>query len=360
MSESKSTKSGAPSIGAEQISLLEKLCNANAVAGEEGEIRKIVLDEVRPFAADCRIDTMGNVLVTCPSPAPNAMRVMLAAHMDEVGFMIVDEDEGGLYKFEIVGGIDARQLVGKSVTVGKQRLPGVIGAAPIHLTTPDERKKTLAVDALRIDLGTGGAGKVKVGDRATFGTTFLQTGPSLRAKALDDRLGVAILIELVKHPPANIQLLAAFTVQEEVGLRGAHVAAYAMDPQIGIAVDSVPSNDLPMWDGSENARYNTRLDCGPVIYVVDGLTINDPRLIGHFSRTGDELQIPYQLRQPGPGGTDAGAIHLQRSGIPSVSISVPGRYAHSAVGLARLEDWENTLRLLFEGLGRLTTAVLDR
>ena len=360
MTDLNSNNSQSPSIGAEQIALLEKLCNANAVAGDEGEVRKIVLEEVKPYAAECRVDALGNVLVTCKAQGENLLRVMLAAHMDEVGFMIVDEEEGGLYKFEIVGGVDVRQLVGKTVSVGKQHLPGVIGAAPIHLTTPDERKKSLQVESLRIDLGTAGAGKAKVGDRATFGTVFQQIGPSLRSKALDDRLGVATLIELVKHPPMNVQLLVAFTVQEEVGLRGAEVAAYALDPQFGFAVDSTPANDLPMWDGTENGRFTTRLDHGPVIYVHDGLTISDPRLIRHLTQTGDTLGIPYQFRQPGPGGTDAGAIHRQRAGIPSVSVSVPGRYAHSAVGLARLEDWKKTLSLLYESLVRMTPAVLER
>jgi endoglucanase len=155
-----------------------------------------------------------------------------------------------------------------------------------------------------------------------------------------------------------VELLAAFTVQEEIGLRGARVAAYAFHPDLALVIDSTPANDLPVWDGSENARYNTRLDAGPAIYVADGATLSDPRLLRWLFETGDTLGIPYQLRQPGGGGTDAGAIHRVRDGVPSVSISVPGRYAHTAIGLARLSDWQNTLALVFAALMRLDDRLL--
>jgi endoglucanase len=166
------------------------------------------------------------------------------------------------------------------------------------------------------------------------------------------------LIELIKHAPSNVDLLAAFTVQEELGLRGARVAAYALDPDLAIAIDSTPANDLPVWDGSENTFYNTRLDAGPALYIADSTTLSDPRLVRHLAQTGDALGIPYQFRQPGGGGTDAGAIHKQRAGVPSVSVSVPGRYAHTAAGMARLQDWKNTLLLLHAALERLPADIL--
>jgi len=147
-------------------------------------------------------------------------------------------------------------------------------------------------------------------------------------------------------------------VQEEVGLRGAKVAAYAFDPDLAIAVDSTPANDLPAWDGEENTAYNTKLGLGPAIYVADGGTLSDPRLIRHLTATAEAEVIPYQLRQPGGGGTDAGAIHKQRAGIPSVSVSVPGRYAHSAASIARIEDWKNTLALLHAALSQMPPELL--
>lgn len=350
-----------PRIGAEQIQLLERLCNACAVSGDEGQVRSIVLEQARLYAKDVKIDALGNVLVTCLGQGEDRMRVMLAAHMDEVGFMLTHDEGEGIFRFDTIGGLDLRQLAGKPVWIGREHIPGVIGANPIHLTTAEQRKHPITLDTLRIDVGPTNGGKVKVGDGATFATTFTRLGPSLRAKALDNRLGIATLIELVRHAPPNIDLLAAFTVQEEVGLRGARVAAYAFDPQAAIVLDSTPANDLPSWEGgsSENTRYNTRLGAGPAIYLADRATLSDPRLVGHFVATAESLSIPYQFRQPGGGGTDAGAIHKQRAGIPSLSVSVPGRYAHTAAGLARISDWEQTLSLVQAALERLTPALFD-
>jgi putative aminopeptidase FrvX len=359
-----------PKIGRSQLKLLERLCNACAVSGDETEVRTIVLEQIREYIqnnpeveAEINITTdhLGNVLVRRQGRLPERLRVMVAAHMDEVGFMLTHDEDDGIFRFEAVGGIDERQLAGKPVLVGKDRVPGVIGAKPIHLTTPDERKHKISIDSLRIDLGPGNGGKARIGDRATFATSFTKTGPSIRAKALDDRLGVASLIELVKHSPPNIDLLAAFTVQEEIGLRGATVAAYALDPQLAFVLDATPANDLPAWDPSEdgeNQHYNTRLDGGPAIYLADRMVFSDPRLIRHVSETAERLQIPYQFRQPGGGTTDAGTIHKQRSGIPSISISVPARYTHTAASISRLSDWQNTVALVHAALSDLTPGVL--
>mgnify|MGYP000212261932 CR=1 FL=1 len=349
-------------IGTAQLKLLERLCHACAVSGDEGEVRKIVLEEVRPHADEVKVDALGNVLVVRRASQAEAgalppLKVMLAAHMDEVGMMITGDEGEGIFRFDIVGGIDARQLPGKAVWIGRDHIPGVIGAKPIHLTQEDELKSAITLDALRVDVGPEKS-KVQIGDRLTFATRFTRLGPSLRAKALDDRLGVATLIELLRKPPTNIELLLAFTTQEEIGARGAQVAAYALNPDLAIAVDSTPANDLPTWDGSENIAYNTRLGAGPALYVADSGTLSDPRLLSHFVHTAEKLGIPYQIRQPGGGGTDAGAIHKQRSGIPSLSVSVPGRYAHTAALICRIDDWQNTLNLLYAALSQLSAQFL--
>ena len=346
-----------PTIGNQQIKLLERLCNAVAVSGDEGEVRHIVLEELKGHAEDIRVDALGNVLAIKKGTEKRRRCVMLSAHMDEVGFMLVADDGEGLFRFEIIGGMDVRQLPGKAVLVGAQHVPGVIGARPIHLTSAEERKQKIPLDAMRIDIGPGEK-TVKPSDRATFATRFQRSGPSLMAKALDNRLGVVTLIELVKHAPPGIDLLAAFTVQEEIGTRGAKVAAYAFNPDLGIAVDATPANDLPGWDGAENTTYNTRLGLGPAIYVADSATLSDPRLVRWLAETGDAMKIPYQFRQPGGGGTDAGAIHKTRVGIPSVSVSVPHRYSHTAISVARLDDWKNSLSLLHAALTRLTPELL--
>jgi len=346
-----------PAIGEAQIALLERLSNACGVSGDEGEVRKIVLEQVKPYADEVKVDALGNVLVTRRGQGESRLKVMLAAHMDEVGMMLTTDEGDGIYRFEHVGGLAPSVLVGKPVWIGKDHVPGVIGFKPIHLTDADERKRPVTLDGLRIDTGPV-AGKVKVGDRATFATSFTRVGPSLRGKALDDRIGVATLIELVQHAPPHIDLQAAFTVQEENGLRGARVASYAFNPDLAIVLDSTPAFDQPVWEDTENTRYNTRLGYGPAIYIADAATLSDPRLVRHLVQTAEVQGIPYQIRQPGGGGTDAGAIHRQRAGIPSISVSVPGRYHHSPAALVRLSDWQHTLTLVAAALLRLQPDIL--
>lgn len=349
-----------PTFGNPQLKLLEKLCNVIAISGDESEVRKIVLQEIKPYADEVKVDALGNVLVTRMAAKTGRgrkrTRVMLDAHMDEVGFMIVDDDGEGLYRFETVGGIDVRCLVGKQVYVGRDRLPAVIGAKPVHLMSGDEYTKKVPLDALRIDLGP--SGKAKVGDRAGFATQFRRVGPSILSKSIDDRIGVATLIELLKHAPSNIDLCAAFSVQEEIGLRGAKVAAQYFNPDLAIAIDSTPANDLPLHDGSENISYNTKLGLGPAIYVADGSTLHDPRLVRFLRETAEAEKIPYQIRQPGGGGTDSGAIQRSLAGIPTVSVSVPHRYTHSPVSIARVDDWKHTLDLLHAALKRITPELI--
>lgn len=346
------------SIGKPQFDLLEKLCNASSVSGDEGEVRRMVMDEVKPYADEVKVDAMGSVLVRKNGAGKKPLRVLLDAHMDEVGFMIVHDDGDGFYTFEVVGGIDERHLVGKQVIVGKDHVPGVIGARPIHLTTASERTHAVDVESMRIDLGPDG--KAKVGDRGTFATKFKHVGPSIMSKAIDDRIGVAILIELLKHAPKNVELCLAFSVQEEIGLRGATVAANYFNPDLAIAVDSTPARDLPDFDGRENYTYNTRLGFGPAIYVANSSTIDDPRLVRFLEATALKNKIPFQFRQPGGGGTDAGAIQQANSGVPVVSVSVPHRYTHSPVSVSRVDDWKNTLNLLYMALKGMTADLLKR
>ena len=348
-----------PTLGESELALLTKLCNAVSVSGDEQEVRAIVTEELRDFADVTKVDAMGNVLVRREGKGLDRVRVMIAAHMDEVGFMIVNDEGDGVFEFRVIGGVDPRQLVGKPVTIGRDHIPGVIGAKAIHLTTPEERKQVLKVDQLRIDVGPGTGSKVKVGDRGTFATKLVVLGPSIRSKALDDRLGVFNLIQLVKYAPDNVDLLAAFTVQEELGLRGAKIAAFSFDPEIGIAMDSTPANDLPDYDGNENTSHNTKLGDGPAIYIMDRGTIGDQRLIKWLIESADSEKIPWQFRQPGLGGTDAGEIHKTRTGVPSVSVSVPQRYLHSPAGLIRIEDELNTLKLIHTALTRLDRSILN-
>ena len=343
-----------------KILLLEELCNASAVSGDEGAIRNILRRELEGYAEKITIDPIGNLLVDTKKSKEGLLKVLIAAHMDEVGFMIVDDGDEGTYRFEIVGGIDKRQIPGKAVWVGKDNIPGVIGTIPPHLSKDDDKGRPIPIDSLRIDVGLDSNKKVKKGERAAFATSFQRIDDSMFGKAFDNRIGVATLIELIKDPPANVELMAAFTVQEEIGLRGAKVAAYRMQPDMAIALDCTPANDLPMWDESENYTYNTRLRAGPAIYVADQATLSDPRLVQFAVKTAEKYKIPFQIRQPGGGGTDAGMIHLQREGIPSLSISVPARYHHTARMLVSVSDWENSIKLIKALLSDMNASVFKK
>jgi tetrahedral aminopeptidase len=345
-----------PPFGNTQLKLLEKLCNAIAVSGDEGEVRRIVLEEITSYAEDVKVDALGNVLAVKRGRGTKRLKVMVDAHMDEVGFFVVGDDGEGIYRFETVGVIDVRHLVGKQVLVGRDRIPGVIGGKPVHLMDNEEAKRKVPLESLRIDVGLGG--KVKIGDRAGFATKFRRVGPSIMAKSIDNRIGVATLIEVLRHAPSNIDLCAVFAVQEEIGLRGAKVAAQYFQPDMAIAIDSTPANDLPQHDGSENMYYNTRLGLGPAIYIADGSTFHDQRLVRWLSEVGDAEKISYQFRQPGGGGTDSSAIQKALAGIPTVSVSVPHRYTHSPLSISRVADWKNTINLLHSALQKVAPALL--
>lgn len=347
-----------PQIKVPQIELLEKLSNACGVSGDEGEIRQIILEEIKGVVDRFEIDILGSVIAYKDGKGKDLPTVLIAAHMDEIGFIIYTDDKDGIYGFEKIGGIDNRQLAGKPVFIGKDKIFGVIGAKPIHLTTVAERKVTIPHDQLKIDIGPASEKKPTLGDCATFATKFIKMNDSLRGKALDNRVGVTTLIELLKNVPENINLVAAFTVQEEVGLRGAGVVAERIKPDMAIAIDCTPAYDMPMWDDSENERYNTKLDCGPALYSADGRTLSDPRLISFFREIAKIYDIPYQMRQPGGGGTDAGAMHRRAGGIASISISVPGRYVHTAASIIRIADWENYYALIHAALSHIDQELL--
>jgi putative aminopeptidase FrvX len=297
-------------------------------------------------------DALGNLLVRCRVRGKPSKRVMVAAHMDEVGVVLMQPGSDGLWKFETVGGVNEQTLPGKPVWIGRNRVPGVIGTKPAHFVEKEEAEHPIKKDSLTIDVGAkdkdGALSLCKIGDRAAFAAPFGCERGVLFGKALDDRLGVAALLELALDPPPGIELLAAFTTQEEIGLRGARVAAYALDPDLAIVLDATPANDMPMWDDGENAVYNTRLGEGPAIYVFDRGTIYSPRLVRLLTEAAEKRGIKHQIRQPGGGATDAGAIHLARTGIPSVSVSVPCRGLHSPVSTARYEDWR-ALTVLVRG-----------
>lgn len=335
--------------------LLQRLSEARGVSGNEDEVRAILIEEIRPYVDDWKVDSIGNLIATVRPKQEHgvAHRVLVTAHMDEVGLMVVHIEKNGLLRFRPVGGIDPRILPGKRVLVGRDRLPGVIGLKPIHLLTAEEEKQVVKVEQMCVDIGAkdrdDAASVVRVGDVATFATAFQQQGKTLIGKAFDDRAGCAVLAELVKER-YEVELVAAFTVQEEVGLRGAQVAAYAVEPEIGIALEGTICDDLPR---KEDQTPVTRLGHGPAVTVMDRTVISDRRLVELVLRTAQAEGIPCQIKGPGLGGTDAGAIHLSRRGVPSVAVATPARYIHTPVSVMNLDDLEHTVALMKAVLHRL-------
>lgn len=350
--------------------LLQELSEAFGVSGQEQEVRDLLYDAVKDEADDIRVDTIGNLIVLkrARKPAPNGelIRVMITAHTDEVGFMVMGIDSDGMLRFAPVGGIDPRVVLDKQVVVGKDRIPGVIGSKPIHLQDRAKPKQVIAFDKLMIDVGASSKDelddKIKVGDYATFAMTFqeLDTSPdglrTVMGKALDDRAGCAILVELLKGE-YTFDLYAVFTVQEEVGLRGARVAAYAIAPQVAFVLETTICDDLPKKKDTTDV---TRLGAGPAITIMDRTVVVDNRLVQLLVDTAERESILYQFKGPNIGGTDAGAIHLAQDGVPSAVVSTPCRNLHSMANLMSLNDYDKTLQLMRATLQRLTPEVLGR
>ena len=341
--------------------ILKELAEAFGVSGNEGDVRAVVLDAVREHVDEVKVDTLGNVLAFKRGTGRQRMRVMLAAHMDEIGLMVVGYDNGGFLRVGAVGGIDPRLLPGTLLQVGSERIPGVIGIKPVHLLEKGEGEKVPKLQDLVVDIGAQSRDEAKklapLGTYATFATQFRELGPTVSGKAFDDRAGCAVLVELLRGERFRFDLHAAFTVQEEVGLRGARVAAYAIEPDCAFALEGTIADDIPK---DKETSPTTELGQGPAITVMDHSFIADRRLVRLLTGTAEELDIPYQIKQPGIGGTDAGAIHLTREGVPSVTVAVPCRYIHSPVALLSLDDFNNTVRLMRESLSRLTRRTLRR
>lgn len=343
--------------------LLKQLTEATGVAGDEREIRILIRDLIAPHVDEWHVDAMGNLLATKRGTGESPLRVLVDAHMDEVGLLVTEIDSQGMLKFVTAGGFDPRVLLGKVVQVGPNKVSGVIGARPIHLLNASEKNRVVKIDSMRIDIGASGkdaaSNKINVGDYAAFVTEYeeLHDGAVAIGKAFDDRAGCAALIELLRGEPYPFDLVASFSVQEEVGLRGAQVAAYASQPDVALVLECTPALDLPT---DEDISPNVALGDGASVYVMDRATIQDPRLVAHITSVAADEGISYQIRQPGGGGTNTAAIQRLHGGIPAATLAVPGRFAHTPVMMISLDDYRSYVRLADAALRRLTPAVIDR
>ncbi len=338
--------------------LLEQLSNARGVSGDESAVRAIIAEQVSKTADEYRVDALGN-LIACKRASVHTgrhtpLKVLVAAHMDEVGFIITHLDRDGMAHFDKVGGIDDRILPGKRVLVGKQGVPGVIGFKPRYRTTKSERKRVVAHRDLYIDLGANSREEaervVSPGDYATFATQYAPIGDNcVRGKALDDRAGCALLVELLRgsYP---FDLYAVFTTQEELGLRGARAAGYAVAPALALVLEATVCDDSPK--ACEQSPV-TRLGAGPALTLADRGLFADKRLVKLCAQTAQENKLPFQFKEPLIGGTDGGQLHRVREGVPTAVISLPARYIHSPAAVISLDDYNHALKLLRATLPRL-------
>ncbi len=326
--------------------LLAELSAAFGVSGREGEVRELIQKEIADHADKTEIDTIGNLLVYKEGTAEKPV-IMLSAHMDEVGFMVADIEENGFIKFHKVGAIDDRVLASKVVEIGPHKVKGIIGAKAIHLQKMEERKKTLLIDQLYIDIGAAGREEakkhVKVGDYITFVSEPSLFGDgNFKGKALDNRVGCYILTELLKER-LPLSLWGAFTVQEEIGLRGAGVAAYKINPDLSIVIETTMAAD---YLDNDSRHHVTELGKGPAVTFMDASFISHRQFYEFVLAAAEKNHIPYQLRRFSGSGTDAGRISLARTGVPTCVLSIPCRYLHAPVSVIKLADVENLLRLL--------------
>ena len=341
--------------------LLKNLTEVVGVASYEHEARLLILDLIKAHVDEWHVDAMGNLIALKKGTGASDLRVLVDAHMDEIGLMISGYDSNGTLKFEPVGGFNDRTLLGKVVQIGPKKITGVIGARPIHLLTGNQRDSVVKQDTMRIDIGAkdkdAASDKVKIGELAAFVTEYEEVGSCAIGKSFDNRAGCAALVELLQGAPYPFDLYASFSVQEEVGLRGAAVVGYSVNPDAAIILECTPAYDLPTKD---DASPNVALGRGPSIYVMDGVTIQDPRIVSHITRTAVAQNIPFQIRKPGGGGTNTASIQRSQAGIPAATIAVPGRHAHTPTMMINLEDYANVVKLADATLRSLTPDIVKR
>ncbi len=329
-----------------KLELLRDLSNLPGPSGFEDEVRAYLAKCVKPFADKVRTDRLGNLIASFEGKGP---RLMIAAHMDEVAFMATHLHDGGFLNFVMLGGWDPRILPGGKVTVlgDKGRASGTIGVKPPHITSPAEREKVIPIDELTVDTGLTKAEMrakgIRIGSPMVPATLFEQLSRNIvSGKAFDDRAGCAVMALLAeKLEGANVDLV--WTVQEEVGTRGAGPAAFGLEPDLGLVLEGTAAGDFPSVP--ENKRPSA-MGKGPVITAADHNTIVPVRLVQHLLKTAERARVPYQIKKPLVGGTDAGPIHLSRAGVPTAIVSLSVRYLHSWTLLLDLRDVDRELALV--------------
>jgi endoglucanase len=335
------------------VGLLKRICETPGAPGFEQKIRELVLREVRPLVDEVNVDALGNVIATRRGKVRK--KVMIAAHMDEIGFIVTHVDDDGFLRFHPLGGFDPKTLTSQRVIVhGKKDLIGVMGSKPIHLMSPEERHKVVPIHDYFIDLGMEKAEVEKfisVGDPITRERELIEMGDCVNSKSLDNRVSVFILLETLRELQQSelpYDVYGVFTVQEEVGLRGAISSAHLVDPDFGFGLDVTIAFDVPGANGHEMV---TRLGKGAAIKILDGSVISDYRMVNYLKKIGTAQQIPWQLEILPAGGTDtAGVQRSGKKGAIAGAISIPLRHIHQTTEMAHKRDILNCIQLLKGGL----------
>lgn len=337
----------------EEIKLLENLSNAFGPSGCEEEVSEILRKELEDYADEVRVDKLGNILFY-HNGKEGSPKIMLSAHMDEVGFLITFIENEGFLRFEPLGGIPNNLLPGQRILLrgNKGDLHGIIGTKPPHIMGADEQNKVIPVEDLFIDIGAESADTAKnkgadIGIVGVFDVKFTELGEGyFRGKALDDRAGCTVLASVfksLKDSPYN--LVAVGSVQEELGLRGARTATWQVDPDYGLALEGTFAADVP---GTRPDRTSASLKKGPVVTIMDKSVVAHPTVLKTLINVGKEKSILFQFKKLPMGGTDAGAIHLTRAGVPSGTVAVPCRYIHGPASIMHMDDLKNTVDLVTE------------
>ena len=328
------------------IELLKELCTLPGVSGDEGRVRDFIRTQAAPYATAIRTDALGNLIVFKQGRKAAEHRLLLAAHMDEVGIIITRITDEGFLKFDFVGGVDRRVAIGKPVLIGDRQVPGLIGLKAIHLVGREEMKKAPKTDALYIDIGAKDREEaeklVSPGDWGAFiGAPEELGGGLLKAKAIDDRVGCAVMLELLKEE-LPLDVTFAFTAQEEVGTRGAFAAAFSVTPEVALVLETTTAADLP---GVEGHRKVCAPGKGPVISYMDGGTIYDRSLFEDLRRLAEEHNIPWQTKEYIAGGNDARTIQRTKTGVRVAAMSAAVRYLHAPASVGSISDFEHMLKL---------------
>ncbi len=334
------------------MELLKELCTMDGISGFEKNIAKIMQREFRKTCDSVEVDNFGNVI---GRKGNGKRKIMLAAHMDEVGLMVKHINEKGFVSFVKIGGIDDRILLGKRVVIKSKKgdVQGVIGSKPPHLQKKKEREKIIRHEELFIDIGAKNEKeakkKIEVGDPIIFEPNFGKlTDDLLYGKAIDDRIGCYTLIKIMEKIPKNIKatIYAVGTAQEEVGLKGARVSAFKLNPDYAFAIDTTIAGDTPQIKETESSL---KIGEGPAITITEAGgrgVVTHPRLRELLIKTAKKYKIPYQIDVLEGGMTDGAIIYLTREGIPTGVISIPTRYIHGPTGIFSMKDLNNSVRLL--------------